>query len=126
MQLLVEGIFRCYGFDFRQYSPGSLKRRIWYSASEQGAATISGLQEKVLHDPSCMERLQAGGKGSFAEYYTARRDHAILHADLRRNASEAQYRAMPEAAIATARVDRILPLAEIARLLGGLCRTRTE
>jgi chemotaxis protein methyltransferase CheR len=182
MQLLVEGIFRCYGFDFRQYSPGSLKRRIWYSAGEQGVATISGLQEKVLHDPSCMERLllalsisvtamfrdpgfylafrnkvaprlgdqpslriwlagcstgeeaysmaillkeeglyeksriyatdmsevalgkaregvfplasmrqhttnylQAGGKGSFAEYYTARHDHAILQADLRRN-----------------------------------------
>jgi two-component system chemotaxis response regulator CheB len=40
--------------------------------------------------------------------------------------SEAQYRAMPDAAIAAARVDRILPLAEIARLLSGLCRTRTE
>jgi two-component system chemotaxis response regulator CheB len=35
--------------------------------------------------------------------------------------SEAQYRAMPDAAIAAAKVDRILPLKEIARLLAGLC-----
>lgn len=36
--------------------------------------------------------------------------------------SEALYRAMPDAAIAACRVDRTLPLAEIARLLAGLCR----
>jgi two-component system chemotaxis response regulator CheB len=39
--------------------------------------------------------------------------------------SEAQCRAMPDAAIAAAKVDRILPLAEIARLLPGLCRSPT-
>jgi len=182
VQLLLEGVFRFYGFDFRQYSPGSLKRRIWYSAREQGVPTISALQEKVLHDPGSMELLllafsinvtamfrdpdfylafrnkvapwlrtqpsvriwhagcstgeeaysmaillkeeglyersriyatdmsemalgkaqegilplapmreqttnylKSGGKGSFAEYYTARYDHAILDAGLRRN-----------------------------------------
>jgi len=191
---LLEGIFRCYGFDFRAYSPGSIKRRIWYSAREQGVATISGLEEKVLHDPGCMERLllalsigatamfrdlgfylafrnkvaprlraqpspriwlagcstgeeaysmailfreeglyeksriyatdmsevvlgkaregflplasmrqhtanylQAGGKGSFAEYYTARHDHAILHADLRRNILFARHNLVTDA-----------------------------
>ena len=36
--------------------------------------------------------------------------------------SEALYRAMPDAAIAAVKVDRILPLAETARLLAGLCR----
>ena len=40
--------------------------------------------------------------------------------------SEAQYRAMPDAAIAAASVDRILPLAGIARFLPGLCRVGTE
>ena len=56
-QLLMEGIFRHYGFDFRDYSLPSLKRRVWKRIYEEGLSTISGLQEKVLHDPSCMERL---------------------------------------------------------------------
>jgi chemotaxis protein methyltransferase CheR len=56
-QLLMEGIFRHYGFDFRDYSLPSLKRRVWKRIYEEGLSTISGLQEKVLHDSSCMERL---------------------------------------------------------------------
>jgi chemotaxis protein methyltransferase CheR len=194
IQSLLEGVFRRYGFDFRDYSPGSLKRRLWYSAHEQGVASISGLQEKVLDDPSCMDRLllalsigvtamfrdpgfyvafrnavvpwlrdqpfvriwhagcstgeeaysmaillkeeglyeksriyatdmsevvlgkaqegifplasmrehstnylKAGGKGSFAEFYTARYDHAILHADLRRNILFARHNLVTDA-----------------------------
>jgi chemotaxis protein methyltransferase CheR len=56
-QLLMEGIFRHYGFDFRDYSLPSLKRRVWKRIYEEGLSTISGLQEKVLHDNGCMERL---------------------------------------------------------------------
>ena len=29
IQLLLEAIFRRYGFDFREYAPASLKRRLW-------------------------------------------------------------------------------------------------
>ena len=56
-QLLLEAIFRRYGFDFRQYARASLKRRLWRRVHAEGLTTISGLQEKVLHDPACMERL---------------------------------------------------------------------
>ncbi|MFH7028753.1 MAG: CheR family methyltransferase [Heteroscytonema crispum UTEX LB 1556] len=56
IQLLLEGIFRYYGFDFRNYAPASLKRRIWKLIHEENLKTVSGLQEKVLHDPECMER----------------------------------------------------------------------
>jgi chemotaxis protein methyltransferase CheR len=56
-QLLLEAIFRRYGFDFREYARASLKRRLWRRVHAEGVATISGLQEKVLHDPACMERL---------------------------------------------------------------------
>jgi chemotaxis protein methyltransferase CheR len=34
-----------------------LKRRIWRRISEEGLETISGLQERILHDPDVMERL---------------------------------------------------------------------
>ncbi|ARV63260.1 chemotaxis protein CheR [Nostocales cyanobacterium HT-58-2] len=54
--LLLEGIHRYYGFDFRDYALASLKRRIWNIIKAEGLTSISGLQEKVLHDPKCMER----------------------------------------------------------------------
>src|SRR5256885_5709443 len=57
VRLLTEGIFSHYGFDFRDYSLPSLKRRVWKRVYAEGLSTVSGLQEKVLHDPECMERL---------------------------------------------------------------------
>jgi chemotaxis protein methyltransferase CheR len=57
MQLLLEGIYRQYGFDFRGYAPGSLKRRLWRRAYAEKVPTLSALQDRVLHDPACMERL---------------------------------------------------------------------
>ena len=57
--LLLEGIFRRYGYDFRNYARASIRRRILNSARAEGVRTISGLQERVLHDAPCMERLLA-------------------------------------------------------------------
>ena len=57
IKLLTEGIYQHYGFDFRDYSLPSLKRRIWKRVYAEGLSTVSGLQEKVLHDAGCMERL---------------------------------------------------------------------
>jgi chemotaxis protein methyltransferase CheR len=56
LELLLEGIFRKYGYDFRSYAPSSLRRRVWNTVRAEGLQTISGLQERVLHDPACMER----------------------------------------------------------------------
>jgi chemotaxis protein methyltransferase CheR len=57
IQLLLEGMFRHYGFDFRNYAPASIKRRIHESMRDEGAETVSAFQAKVLHDPACLERL---------------------------------------------------------------------
>lgn len=56
IQLLLEGIYRHYGFDFRDYVLSSLRRRIWNIARAEGSETISQLQGKLLHDPAAMER----------------------------------------------------------------------
>jgi chemotaxis protein methyltransferase CheR len=55
-QLLLEGIYQYYGFDFRDYAPASLKRRLWNMIRAERLSNISALQERVLHDPACMER----------------------------------------------------------------------
>ena len=57
IELLMEGVYRHYGFDFRSYAYASLKRRLWKRIEAEGLGTISGLQERVLHDPAMMERL---------------------------------------------------------------------
>jgi len=57
LSLLLEGVFRQYGFDFREYAPASLRRRVWRRVFAEGLETISALQNKLLHDPACMERL---------------------------------------------------------------------
>ena len=60
IQLLLEGVFSYYGFDFRNYAPASLKRRIWNTIRSEQLTSVSGLQEKVLHDPACLERFLLG------------------------------------------------------------------
>ncbi|HEX3807074.1 MAG TPA: protein-glutamate O-methyltransferase CheR [Gaiellaceae bacterium] len=57
LQLLLEGVYRQYGFDFREYAPSSLKRRVWRRVQDEQTETIAGLLAKVLHEPEAMERL---------------------------------------------------------------------
>jgi chemotaxis protein methyltransferase CheR len=57
LSLLLEGVYRQYGFDFRQYAPASLRRRVWRRIHAEGLETVSALQDRLLHDPACMERL---------------------------------------------------------------------
>src|SRR5438270_13203389 len=57
VQLLLEAVYRRYGFDFREYAPASLRRRLWRRVHAVGERTIAGLMEKLLDDPPSMERL---------------------------------------------------------------------
>ena len=60
LELLLEGVYRYYGYDFRDYAPSSLRRRIRERVRAEGLRTISGLKELVLHDRDAMERLLLG------------------------------------------------------------------
>lgn len=59
VDLVLEGIYRGYGLDFRNYARESIRRRLLRRAEGEGVASISALQERVLHDPACMARLLA-------------------------------------------------------------------
>lgn len=52
IDLLLEGIFRRYGYDFRSYARASLKRRILASLDSFNLKKISDLQHKILYDLS--------------------------------------------------------------------------
>lgn len=57
VELLLEGIYRRYGFDFREYAPASLRRRVRRRMDGEKVDNISQLQALLLHDPAVMERL---------------------------------------------------------------------
>jgi chemotaxis protein methyltransferase CheR len=57
IELLLEGVHRRYGFDFRDYAPASLRRRLRRRMDGEKVETISALQDLLLHDPAVMERL---------------------------------------------------------------------
>jgi chemotaxis protein methyltransferase CheR len=57
LDLLLEGVFRRYGLDFRGYARMSLRRRVWNMVHAQKMETISALQARVLHDSKMMEEL---------------------------------------------------------------------
>src|SRR5512132_3733779 len=57
IELLLEGIYRHYGFDFRSYAYASIRRRLWKRIETEGLPSVSALQERVLHDPDMMNQL---------------------------------------------------------------------
>jgi chemotaxis protein methyltransferase CheR len=57
VRLLLEAIYLRFHYDFRSYSMASLKRRILAALPKLQCATISALQDKVLHEPEALGAL---------------------------------------------------------------------
>jgi chemotaxis protein methyltransferase CheR len=57
IMLLLEGIYRQYGYDFRNYSFQSIRRRIWHRMQAERLSTVTSLTNLVLHDKEAMRRL---------------------------------------------------------------------
>jgi chemotaxis protein methyltransferase CheR len=57
IRLLLEGVYQRYGYDFRDYSMASMRRRIRQCAETEGVPTVSALQDRVLHDRQALQRL---------------------------------------------------------------------
>lgn len=57
INLLLEGIYQMYGYDFRGYVRSSLRRRILNRMKAERLPTITALLERVLHEDGVLERL---------------------------------------------------------------------
>jgi len=49
--LLVDAIYQMYHYDFRDYAPASLRRRMKAAMQRFECATLSRLQDRVIHEP---------------------------------------------------------------------------
>lgn len=56
IELLLAAISRRYGYDFRNYAPASLRRRVRRVLAKEELSTVSELQSRILRDPYCMQR----------------------------------------------------------------------
>ncbi len=83
LSLLLEAIVRWSGYDFREYAPATLKRRIAERMRAEAVETISGMQERVLHDPEALRRLVFALSGNSnrlfraPEYFRAIRERVV-------------------------------------------------
>jgi len=57
IRLLLQGIYEHYGYDFRDYAPGTLQRKILDRTQKEQLSNVSELLARLLHDPDCMDRL---------------------------------------------------------------------
>ncbi len=57
IDLLLEAVFRRYGYDFRSYARVSIERRIRQFMSGEGCVSVSEMIPKVLHDKEFFSRL---------------------------------------------------------------------
>lgn len=57
IDLFLEAIFKCYGYDFRHYARASIKRRIKKLMKSNGYDRISDLTADILHDQTVFENV---------------------------------------------------------------------
>jgi chemotaxis protein methyltransferase CheR len=50
VDLLLEALARRYHYDFREYARASMKRRVMQAKDRFGCQSVSGLQDKLLHE----------------------------------------------------------------------------
>jgi chemotaxis protein methyltransferase CheR len=59
LKLLLEAVSMRYGYDFRDYAVGPLRRGIDSAMAGEGVSTISAYQDRLLHDRGSIQRFLA-------------------------------------------------------------------
>jgi chemotaxis protein methyltransferase CheR len=57
IDLLLEGVFQRFGYDFRGYQREPLKRKLYHLMQSDGLKTVSALQDRVMHDDAACDAL---------------------------------------------------------------------
>ncbi|HEX5687617.1 MAG TPA: protein-glutamate O-methyltransferase CheR [Ideonella sp.] len=83
LRLFVEAVYLRYHYDFREYAPSSLKRRLRAAMARFGCHTLSQLQDQLLHDvavfPQLLDYLTVQVSEMFRDppYFKALRDSVV-------------------------------------------------
>lgn len=83
MDLVLEAMYRRYGYDFRHYARASLKRRLQQRMEESGITSMLDLLQPLLHDRAFAERMMDDLSVTVTEmfrdplFYRVLREHVI-------------------------------------------------
>jgi chemotaxis protein methyltransferase CheR len=56
LRLLLEAIWAVHGYDFRDYAPSSVRRRVRFFLDDEHLPSISAAQDRILHDEAARRR----------------------------------------------------------------------
>jgi chemotaxis protein methyltransferase CheR len=85
IQLLLEGLYQQYHYDFRHYAQASIRRRLRLAREQLGFRSFSALQESLLHDPAMLSNLlsyltvQVSEMFRDPSYFRAIREKVVPH-----------------------------------------------
>jgi chemotaxis protein methyltransferase CheR len=85
IRLLLEALYSRYHYDFRNYAMASIKRRLRQARNQLEFASISALQESLLHDPAMLPRIlgyltvQVSEMFRDPSYFRAIREKVVPH-----------------------------------------------
>lgn len=85
IRLLLEGVFRVYGYDFREYAEVSLRRRLTQWLQKSGFGSFSEAQAHVLRDRELFSQLLEGITVNVSEmfrdphFFKALREEVVPH-----------------------------------------------
>lgn len=85
IRLLLEALYHRYHYDFRNYAMSSIRRRLRQAKENLGFATISAMQESVLHDPDMLPKMlryltvQVSEMFRDPSYFRAIRENVVPH-----------------------------------------------
>ena len=83
IKLLMDGVYQVYGYDFREYSEASLRRRLTQWLSGSGFTTFSLAQSQLLRDRNLFDTLLRGITVNVSEmfrdpaFFKAVREHVV-------------------------------------------------
>ena len=83
LKLFVDAVFLKYDYDFRNYAPASLRRRLAAAMTRFGCKTLTQLQEQMLHEPKTFPLLldfltiQVSEMFRDPEYFRALREQVV-------------------------------------------------
>jgi len=90
VELLLEALYQRFGYDFRDYDRPVLRRKLLQVMHERSLATVSALQESVLHEPGAasgvLRALAVAPAGLFDMPEFASQLRIVLAASLRASA----------------------------------------
>lgn len=70
IELLLQGVYRRYGYDLRGHDPAFVARRVSRRLKEEGVETVTRFLEKLLRDPGLFDRFIAELSGEDASLFS--------------------------------------------------------